>query len=224
MSKVVLSLVIPVLNEESCLRDSCEDYVALQNNGVEVIIVDGGSSDATIDIVRNHKLTLIHAPRGRAAQMNAGADKCNGNCLLFLHADSRLPAEFLSVIDRVSNTPWGFFSIKLTKDDWLYRAVSLGINLRSRIFKVATGDQGIFVQAGLFKTVGGFRELDLMEDIDLSRRLKRRCQPFIVTQHIISSARRWESKGVVRTALLMWFLQLAFKLGVSPKKLAKWYQ
>lgn len=224
MSNSKISLVVPVFNEEKLLPEQCKKYRLLQKQGVEVVIVDGGSTDSSIDIIKKNKLTLLQSSCGRAWQMNVGADYCSGSSVLFLHVDSDVPGNFLEYLDIISQAPWGFFYLTLSNTNWIFRLVSSGINFRSNVYKVATGDQGIFVRADIFKETGGFRNIELMEDIDLTRRLKKYYNPLIIPEKIVSSARRWESRGVIKTAFLMWFLQLAFKVGVSPKRLLRWYK
>jgi rSAM/selenodomain-associated transferase 2 len=181
-----------------------------------VIVVDGGSADGTAELARGLCDRVIVAPRGRARQMNAGAREASGEILLFLHADTRLPEEF-SLGDRV----WGRFDVRIEGRHPLLKVVAWSMNLRSRLTGIATGDQAIFVRRDAFP---GFPELPLMEDVAFSKRMKRRVRPACLRAKVVTSGRRWETRGVLRTMVLMWWLRLLFFIGISPHELARRYE
>jgi len=221
-----LSIIVPVLNEGEGIAAALDALSDLRSLGSEVIVVDGGSRDATIQRARLRADRVIAAPRGRASQMNAGAAKARGDVLLFLHADTRLPraAEHV-ILDGLarSGRVWGRFNVKIEGRSPLLLIVGRLMDVRSRLTGIATGDQAIFVRRDAFESVGGFVEIPLMEDITLSKRLKRVSRPLCVRERVVSSGRRWEQNGVLATILLMWRLRLAFFLGADPKELARQY-
>jgi rSAM/selenodomain-associated transferase 2 len=224
MSK--LSIIVPVLNEGESITDALDALADLRALGVEVIVVDGGSRDATLLRARTRADRVISAPRGRALQMNAGAEKACGDVLLFLHADTRLPADadhiVLNGLAR-SGRAWGRFDVKIDGDSPLLVAVAWLMNIRSRLTGIATGDQAIFARRDAFRSIGGFPAIALMEDIALSKRLKRVSRPLCLRACAVTSGRRWDKNGVVSTVLLMWRLRLAYFLGADPKALARQY-
>jgi len=224
MSFSQLSIVVPVLNEAEQIRKNLRYFHVLASLGCELLFVDGGSSDGSTELLAENNFTILRALRGRASQMNYGAFSSRGDSILFLHVDTRMPECFALQISELLEHPWGYYRVALCNSSWFYRIIAFGINLRARLFKVATGDQAIFVSSSLFKSIGGYKDIELMEDIDLSRRLRALCKPYVVAEPVVVSARRWERNGPLKTAVLMWFLQLAFKLGVSPKRIRGWYQ
>ncbi|MGH8772546.1 MAG: TIGR04283 family arsenosugar biosynthesis glycosyltransferase, partial [Burkholderiales bacterium] len=193
--------------------------------GVEVIVVDGGSGDNTSVIARELSDRVRAAPRGRATQMNAGAAVASGEALLFLHADSQLPyqADDL-VLSALESSRWGRFDVRLSGSHHVFRIIETLMNLRSRLSRIATGDHGIFVKRDTFFAQGGYPEIELMEDVALSKRLKRVGRPACLRQKILTSTRRWEEKGIMRTVVKMWILRLAYFLGASPQRLARIYE
>ena len=221
-----LSIVIPCLNEARGIAETLEALQPLRQRGAEVIVVDGGSKDDTVAQCRAWTDRILTAPRGRAAQMNAGAVRAHGEILLFLHADCLLPeaADGL-IIDGLnrSRKSWGRFDVRIDGRHPLLRMVERLMNLRSRLTGIATGDQGLFVTRSLFEAAGGFPDIALMEDIALSGRLKRYGAPLNLPHRITASGRRWEQHGVLRTVFLMWRLRLAYWLGADPGKLALRY-
>jgi rSAM/selenodomain-associated transferase 2 len=222
-----LSIIMPVLDEGERIAQALDALAELRALAVEVIVVDGGSTDATVQRARLRADHVLTAPRGRALQMNAGAAKATGDVLLFLHADTRLPREAERlVLDGLARSPqdWGRFDVTIEGRHPMLRLVSAMMNLRSRLTGIATGDQAIFVKRDAFAAVGGFPEIPLMEDIALSKRLKRRTRPLCLREHAITSGRRWETHGVFRTILLMWRLRLAYFLGADPAALAGRYR
>ena len=223
---MILSIIMPVLDEEGTIAGSLTALAPLRQRGVEVIVVDGGSRDGTADVARALADRLIAAPRGRAAQMNAGAAAAAGDVLLFLHADTRLPDE----ADRLvcdglvrSGRAWGRFDVAIAGKSPLLRVVAFMMNLRSRMTGIATGDQALFVRRDAFHAAGGFPDIGLMEDIALSRIIKRHSRPLCLASKVVTSGRRWETHGVMRTILLMWRLRLAYALGAEPDRLARRY-
>lgn len=219
-----LSIVVPVLNEELTISEALGQLVSLREQGAEVIVIDGGSADATIERARNLADLVLSAPRGRASQMNAGAHSSRGAALLFLHADTTLPQDADRPLRSFLEDPeqiWGRFDVRISGKHWLLPIVARMMNLRSRLTRVATGDQGIFVRRAAFEAVGGFPDLPLMEDIELSRRLKRLARPLCLRMTVTTSGRRWEKHGVIRTIILMWRLRFAYLRGADPKELAR---
>jgi rSAM/selenodomain-associated transferase 2 len=224
MSK--LSIIMPVLDEGEGIAAALDALADLRALGTEVIVVDGGSRDATVQRARMRADRVVAAPRGRALQMNAGAEKCAGDVLLFLHADTRLPpdAEHL-VLDRLerSGRAWGRFDVKIDGRNPLLAVVARLMNIRSRLTGIATGDQAIFVRRDAFQAAGGFAAIPLMEDIALCKHLKRVSPPLCLRECAVTSGRRWERHGLLATVLLMWRLRLAYFFGADPKKLARRY-
>jgi rSAM/selenodomain-associated transferase 2 len=221
-----LSIIIPVLDEAERIAAALAALAPLRRSGAEVIVVDGGSRDGTADIARPLADAVATAPRGRATQMNAGAAVAHGDVLLFLHADTRLPHGADRLIHdglARSGCAWGRFDIAIAGRGALLSAVAGAMNLRSRLTGIATGDQALFVTRDAFARVGGFADIALMEDIELSRRLKRVSPPLCLRARVTTSGRRWEQHGVARTILLMWRLRLAYFLGAEPAVLARRY-
>ena len=188
--------------------------------------MDGGSEDGTVEVARQTADQVITSERGRAQQMNAGAAVAQGDVLLFLHADTALPDDALRLIAiglASTGRAWGRFDVTIAGADPMLAAVSTAMNLRSRWTGIATGDQAIFVRREAFEAVGGFTEIPLMEDVEISQRLKTLSRPLCVRSRAITSARRWERDGVIRTIVLMWRIRFAYAMGVSPERLARRY-
>jgi rSAM/selenodomain-associated transferase 2 len=219
-----ISVVVPMLNEERTIAALLRALMQLKPH--ELILVDGGSSDGTRAICREFNVEVLTSLRGRAAQMNYGARQATGDVLLFLHADTRLPpTAFDDIRDALGDgrCVGGRFDIQLDGDHWMLRVISAMISLRSRLSKVGTGDQGIFVRREVFQRMGGFPEIPLMEDIAFCRALKRLGEVACLRSKVITSARRWESDGVWRTIFRMWLLKSLYLMGVSPARLKKFY-
>lgn len=219
-----LSVIVPVLNEAETIVAHLESLAPLREQATEIIVVDGGSADGTAVAARPCADLVLTAARGRASQMNAGAHAASGDAFLFLHADTRLPPEAKTLVLRALETSvWGRFDVAIDGESALLPVVARLMNARSRLTGIATGDQAIFVTSDAFRSVGGFREIPLMEDIVLSRNLKRLGSPACLRERVITSGRRWEKHGVVRTILTMWRLRLAFSCGADPNRLAVAY-
>jgi rSAM/selenodomain-associated transferase 2 len=221
-----LSIIMPVLDEGDRVTAALDALADLRGLGVEVIVVDGGSHDATVQRARLRADRVLTAPRGRASQMNAGAEKATGDVLLFLHADTQLPpaAEYVVLygLER-SGRAWGRFDVSIAGQHRLLAVVARLMNLRSRATGIATGDQAIFVKREAFVAAGGFPAIALMEDIALCKCLKRVGPPLCLTERVVTSGRRWETQGVLRTIVLMWRLRLEYFFGADPALLAKRY-
>lgn len=222
-----LSIIIPSRNESRFIESLLSALQPLRERGHEVIVVDGESQDNTADIAAPLVDQLLLVAPGRAQQMNAGANSSRGDVLWFLHADSTLPecrADML-IADALSRgiSGWGRFDVVLSGDHSLLRVVEFMMNMRSKLTGIATGDQGIFVSRDLFTMIGGYPDQPLMEDVELCKRLRKVKPPVCIKQGLITSSRRWEQQGIVRTILRMWLLRLAYFLGVPAEKLALHY-
>jgi rSAM/selenodomain-associated transferase 2 len=218
------SIIIPTLNESSNLRYALEQLLSSIEGlaEVEIIISDGGSSDDSIQLATQYPVKLINTEKGRARQMNAGAEHSSGDWLVFLHADTQLPDNWMALIAR-SESSWGRFDIRLSGSHWILRVIEKAINLRSRITSIATGDQALFFQRDFFNQLGGFPDIPLMEDIAMSSQARKISAPACIRQVAITSSRRWEKNGILRTILLMWMLRFAYWLGIKPDTLHRIY-
>jgi len=215
---------MPVLNESTQILAALEALAPLRERGAEVIVVDGGSSDGTLGLAAPLADHVIVSPRGRARQMNAGAAEARGRTLLFLHADTRLPPHALTRVEQaLADHSWGRFDVAIEGRSMWLAVIAAMMNLRSRLTGIATGDQAIFVSRPAFTAVGGYPDQPLMEDIELSKRLKRLGPPACLRSRVVTSGRRWETHDVWRTVLLMWRLRFDYWRGVPPAKLAARY-
>ncbi|HEY2969949.1 MAG TPA: TIGR04283 family arsenosugar biosynthesis glycosyltransferase [Casimicrobiaceae bacterium] len=222
----LLTIVIPALNEGSVIADLLASLAPLRVRDVEVVVVDGGSTDGTAEAAGPRADRVIVAPRGRARQMNAGAAAAHAPVLLFLHADTRLPANADQLILNglsAAGLEWGRFDVRIESASRWLRLVASLMNLRSRITGIATGDQAMFVTRRAFDALRGFPDQALMEDVELSSRLKRRGPPLCLSPPVVTSGRRWDARGVARTILLMWWIRLLYFFGVAPDRLARLY-
>jgi len=217
-----LSIIIPTLNEASRIESL---LAQLSDENVELIVVDGGSDDQTVQRASVHA-KLIHSSAGRALQMNTGAAIASGDWLWFLHADTQLSQPLNTYVDEItqSSSLWGRFTVRLDDARFIFRVIERLMNARSCFTSVATGDQGLFVDRRLFDELGGYPELPLMEDVALSKRLRKVMPVNCSTLSLITSARRWQQRGVLKTIVLMWWLRLAYIVGVSPARLSQWYR
>ena len=223
--KQSMSIVVPVLNEAAGIAQTLAALAALRTRGVQVIVVDGGSTDGTVALASPWADAVIAAPCGRARQMNAGAALAMGDVLLFLHADTQLPpAADQLVVDALRQSGWGRFDVAIVGAPRMLRLVALLMNLRSRWSGIATGDQAFFMRRTLFDAVGGFPDQPLMEDIEMSRRLRAVSSPVCLRARVNTSGRRWESRGVWRTIFLMWRLRWRYWRGEPAAALAKAYR
>lgn len=215
---------MPVLNEAGGIGAALKALAPLRERGAEVLVVDGGSRDETAAVASPLADCVLQAPRGRASQMNAGAAAAQGRLLLFLHADTRLPDDALLQIEQaIRRHAWGRFDVSIAgRSAWL-PVIAATMNLRSRLTGIATGDQAIFMTRAAFDAVGGYPDQPLMEDIELSKRLKRIGPPACLRARVVTSGRRWERRGVWRTILLMWRLRFAYWRGIPAARLADRY-
>lgn len=232
MAQPTLHIVMPVLNEAAGITATLQQLQPMLARGAQLVAVDGGSNDSTRDLVRAfaaHQpgVQWLDAPRGRARQMNAGAQVCGEGPLLFLHADTTLPPNAGALIATAladGRHRWGRFDVAIVGRHWLLRLIAFFMNLRSRLSGIATGDQALFMTRAAFDAVGGFPDQPLMEDIEMSIRLKRLSRPAGLRARVRTSGRRWETHGVWRTLLLMWRLRLAYWRGVPAARLAELYR
>ena len=226
MEEARISIVIPVLDEAETLPATLAALQGLRRLGHEVVVVDGGSRDGTPRIAEAVADRVVTCPPGRARQMNAGAAAATRAVLLFLHADTLLPPQAdRRILEALgAGRIWGRFDVRLSGSAWPFRVIERMMNWRSRLSGMATGDQAIFVRREAFVRIGGFPEIPLMEDLELSRRLRRHGRPACLRPPVVTSSRRWEERGIVPTVLLMWGLRLAWFLGVPPRRLARLYR
>ena len=220
-----LAIVVPMLDEAATLPALLVHLAGWRARGCEVVLVDGGSRDDSVEMARAAGFRVLIAERGRARQMNAGAQACGRALLLFLHADTRLPeAADAMVRAALAVQAWGRFDVRIDGRPLMLRVVAALMNLRSRLSGIATGDQAIFVRRDVFEAVGGFPDQPLMEDIELSCRLLRVSRPACLRARVRTSGRRWEQRGVWRTIALMWRLRWAYWRGVPAERLAEAYR
>jgi len=230
-----ISVIIPTLNEERTIMTTLTQTAALGFD--ELIVVDGGSLDQTPVLVESYRrrtqspaqspVRLVTAPGGRARQMNEGAKASGGEILLFLHADTQLPGDAKTIIDTTladQRMVGGRFDVRFDRPSMWGTIISRMMNWRSRLSGLATGDQALFVRRPVFEQMGGFADMPLMEDIDFSRRLKRKGATASLTATVTTSFRRWERHGPLRTILLMWALRFLYWIGISPSHLLEWYK
>lgn len=219
---MTVSVIVPTLNESANVEATLRDLAPL---GAEVIVVDGGSRDDTVARATPLCDRVVSSDPGRARQMNVGARSATGELLWFVHADSQVPVDaFEALVDAGDRHVWGRFDVRLSGERLAFRVIERFMNLRSCWTGIATGDQGMFVRRGCFDAVGGFPDIPLMEDVALSKRLRRVARPVCLRGPLITSSRRWEQRGVLRTVVLMWRLRMGYFLGESPHRLAKSYR
>jgi rSAM/selenodomain-associated transferase 2 len=220
-----LSIIVPMLNEQESIAAT---LLALRAGApqAQIIVVDGGSDDGSDTIAHDRCDLMLQAPRGRANQLNAGAAQANGSVLAFVHADTIVPPSFAADIEAAMRNPaivGGRFDLALDDPALPYRLIGWLISLRSRLSRTATGDQAIFVRRGVFERLGGFPNIEICEDLDFARRLKRAGQLACLRSRVITSARRWQRSGLLRTVIRMWLIRLSYLAGVPPARLQRWY-
>lgn len=221
-----LSIIIPVFNESLTIKSTLINLIPLIKEGHELIIIDGGSDDDTVDICNHYTTNVFVSNKGRAAQMNCGAAKASNDMLVFLHADTILPENSAYLITNsfcTSNKEWGHFKARLNGDKFILRIIEFFMNSRSCITGIVTGDQAIFIRKTLFDRINGFKNIPLMEDIEISKSLKKYSKPICIKSSVITSSRRWETNGYLKTIVLMWKLRLLYFFGVPANKLVKLY-
>lgn len=221
-----ISVVVPTLDEQEKIEHTLGPLQECRGDDLEIVVVDGGSRDATIETARPLADQVVSGPRGRAYQMNHGAAVSRGDVLVFLHADTRLDCRGLAALRRelpASGRDWGRFDVELSGRGLIWRLIGFTIRWRSRLTHVATGDQAIFVRRELFERLGGYPSMPLMEDVVLTTALKRNGPPLCLAERVTTSSRRWKTHGICRTACLMWSLRLAFWLGADAGRLARIY-
>ncbi len=220
-----ISVIIPTLNEAKVLPGTLRELEDVPC--VEVIVADGGSTDGTPAIARAHRATVISCPPGKAGQMNRGAEIAKGKVLLFLHADTILPEGFVRMIQRAlskGGVAGGAFELSIDSPSRWLRVIERLASFRSRCLQTPYGDQGIFVRAEVFREMGGFKELPIMEDFEFVRQLSRRGRLAILPASVTTSARRWRARGILRTTFINQALIAGYCLGLSPERLARWYR
>ena len=219
-------IIVPVLNESAVLSQQLNEFDVLRAMGAQVLLVDGGSNDRTVQLARDAGFDILESVRGRARQMNAGARAAQSDLLVFLHVDTHLPRGTLYQIEHHLNgkSSWGRFDVRIVGSSPWLKVISFCMNWRSRLTGIATGDQTIFMTREAFNKVGGFPEQPLMEDIEMSKRLKRLSPPVCLPERVVTSGRRWDQNGVWKTILLMWRLRWAYWRGVPSSELARLYR
>lgn len=220
-----VSIIVPVLNEAKTITSTLEHLQEYRQQGHEVIVIDGGSHDDTVACTQGLVDNLLQSKSGRAFQMNVGAKCAHGEILLFLHADTLLPRNACDQINEVieQGNSWGRFNVRLSGGSWLFRVIEKMMNWRSCLMSVATGDQAIFVSKSMFNKVGAYPDIELMEDIVLCSELRKYSKPACLEECVITSSRKWEKNGILRTVMLMWKLRLMHYFGVPANKLAELY-
>lgn len=220
------SIIVPVLNEEAVLEQQLAHLTRqCARHDCELLVVDGGSHDNTVAVAKRYA-QVIGSPRGRALQMNVGATAASGDVLIFLHADTQLPNDAFSAIERALASPivvGGAFRLRFDDKRWSYRFVAFATNLRSRLRALFTGDQAYFVRTTSFHAIGGYPAQPLMEDLEIITRLRKFGKIVLLPQYVTTSARRHQKRGLMRSVLLMWYLRILYRFGVSPMRLHHMY-
>lgn len=221
---VQLSVIIPVRDDASALGRLLHELAAVPSRDVEIVVVDGGSTDGSARVAAQSGARVLTSPPGRGAQLAAGVAAARGRWLWLLHADSRAVAAAYGLLRDLDDTPgWGRFDVRFDPPRRLLRLVAAMMSVRSRLTGICTGDQGIFAHRALLDAAGGMPEQPLMEDIELSRRLRRLAHPRCPAVTLTTSSRRWLQHGVWRTVVAMWWFRLRYWLGTDPAALARDY-
>jgi len=223
----MISIIIPVLNEANNILQVLQPLQKHRGKNIEIVVVDGGSVDNTLELIGPYSDIVEIAEKGRSSQMNVGAKAACGDIYIFLHADTFLPNDFVECIEKAfsgSCSSWGRFDISLSGSALSLRIIEFFINCRSRLTGIATGDQAIFIRAQVFHEFGGYQDIPLMEDVAISKTLKQKTPPLCLKDKVLTSSRRWEEFGIWRTVFLMWQLRLAYFFGVDPHHLVSKYK
>lgn len=229
MNAMSFSIIVPVLNEESTINTVVGRLKGLDGaSSAEIIVADGGRDWRTLDAITCSGVIKVRSPLGRGRQMNEAARYAAGDILLFLHADTVLPVNALSVIEnamRDGSCAGGAFDLAIASPHPLFRMIERSASLRSRITRVPFGDQAIFMRKRYFDSIGGYRDIPIMEDVEIMKRVKKKGDSIIILRcKVETSSRRWDSEGIVRCTVRNWLLQALYPLGVSPHTLARFYK
>ncbi len=224
-----LSIIIPVLNEAGSISETVDHIRGLDAAGrVEIIVVDGDPGGSTVGTIKDDGVRTAVSERGRARQMNHGAALATGEVLLFLHADTHLPSNAFDLIRSTMNDKrfaGGAFDLGFDSKRRIFKITEAYVFLRTRLTKIPFGDQAIFIRREIFEKVGGYRDIPIMEDVELMRRIRKRSDNIcIIPVKVRTSVRRYEQEGVLNCTLRNWLLQISYVLGMSPEQLAKWYK
>ncbi|MBN1548746.1 MAG: TIGR04283 family arsenosugar biosynthesis glycosyltransferase [Syntrophaceae bacterium] len=223
-----ISIIIPVYREENGINETISRVRALpEGKVIEIIVVDGHAEGTTLSVLDDAAVVRVSSPKGRGRQMNAGAEKASGAILLFLHADTNLPPGGLGRIVSVMQAPdcvGGAFALRIDSRKIFFRFIEWLANLRARLTRVPYGDQAIFVRRDYFQAIGGYRDIPILEDVDLMRRIRRQCGRIVlISESVLTSPRRWEKKGLFRTTLRNRLIMGLYLLGAKPERLARLY-
>ena len=221
-----LSIIVPVLNEAQFLSRQHNLFKSLLREGHEIIIVDGGSEDKSVLIARSVDCETFITKASRGYQLHFGAMKSKNDTLLFMHADTLLPESATALISNVltrSKKHWGRFDVSFNNSNLIFSIIAWFMNKRSCLTGVVTGDHAIFVNRDIYIRSGGFEDIPIMEDIEISKRLKKFSMPICLHDKVITSSRKWEAQGIIRTILKMWILRLLYFCGIPPRKLERLY-
>ncbi len=229
MKKTSFSIIIPVLNEEHAINDVIERVRSLDGVfAAEIIVVDGGDNYRTAGAILSDDVIKVLSPRGRGRQMNEGAKHATGDILLFLHADTELPLNALTLIEKVMQDEKyqaGAFDLVIKSRRAVFRMIELSASLRSRMTRIPFGDQAIFIRRDYFETIGGYQDIPIMEDVEIMKRIRKRGDRIVILcEKAITSSRRWDKEGTVRCTLRNWLLQALYSLGVPARALARLYR
>lgn len=223
-----ISIIIPVLNEFRIINFTIEHLYTLDSSGtVEIIVVDGSPHGDTINTITRSNVQKISGQKGRGSQMNQGAAVAGGDILLFLHADTRLSHDALNQIVAATQQPdvvGGAFDLGIQSEKKIFRLIETGASIRSRLTRIPYGDQAIFLQKRFFDQIGGYRDIPIMEDVELMQRVKKAGKKIkIISRKVQTASRRWEKEGIVYCTLRNWSIRTLYLLGVPPEKLKEFY-